>query len=701
MNRLIWNGQELDLSDNTKIGITFQVNNISDLQSRQGNFSNIFKVPKTSKNRLILGFADNVNTQSEVMYKKALVDYFENDIEIVKNGIGIIDSVDKNFNLRILSGTSNIFTSIENITVGKLYQDIPRGDFVWLIQDEIVSSRDGNKPYVFPLVNHKENTDLIDENNIIDVSNMLPHLFVKNIFERIANVNNYNFSGTFIESDIFQKLILSPDKISYSQDIIRGNVSPNPEEPPFPFYDGISGGFDRFTDPIISGSIPEADINEATFTYYFNTTSEPQFIARFNSGYYPSEPEGEFNNTIGFYGEVFFNYALSFKLSKTSGSFTPRTNYGIELQVLDNDTNEILWRKILLDNDDDDYFFPFNFEGSSSIVNLWKPYQKIKFRIRIKLQENKLSGFDYRVSFSESGTGFNQSPLFQSDGARTLFNSSQVYGGIFYFNQFFNMKVVDLIKDVMNLYAVTLDVNDINKTAKFNFNSDISKNKINYIDWTKKNIDVKTIDIRIAIGNYAQNNLFLYAKDDTVLSGFGDSSVIIENETLTNTKTALQLKVSATQSDDLLTNFGSYVIPRIKLRSGVISENKINPRILIFDKKAVSDEFTFKDNTIEVLDFQTNEDIPFAYFNKSGEDNSLHFDFLIPNYYQTFLSLIRINKKIIIYVFLNAMDIINLDFNRPIYINVQSGEVYAEGYFYLNQIYQYIGGLTKVELIKI
>lgn len=704
MNRLFWNDIELELGDQTKIGMTYQVNNVGELQSRQGNFSNIFKIPKTSKNKITLGFSDNVNSNSSVPYNRGSIDYFEGEIAIVKNGIGIVENVDSNFNIRVSSGNSSFIGFIDNITVGSLYQEIPRGDFVWLIHEEIVDSRDGSKPYIFPLVDHFETGNLIDFTDIIDERRLYPHLFIKDILERVADRNNITLEGSFIESDIYPKLLLSPDSLSYAQAIIKGEEKPNPDEPDpvLPFYSGIANGFFPNVDPQISGNIPATGIGGGTFTYYFDTDSPAQFLAYFNSGFYIGEPTGDFNDTIGFYGTIPFSYELSFKVTNTNINFTPAIEYGITLQLIDFETNEVLWEEILLDADDDDYtVIPFDKEGSASVTNTWRPYQKLFFRVRVKLQEAQTTGFDYTVSFSSSGGGFNQSPKFNTSGLDHSFNSSQVYGGIFYFNQFFNILVKDLIKDVMNMFAVTLDYNDQTKTAKFYFNSDIIKNKANYVDWSNKKIDVNTIDIRFVIGDYGQKNNFLYAPNDTVLNGYGNSFILIENNILPLEKNVVELKVSATESDIFSTQSGLKTIPRIKFRSGSIGENKVNNRILILDIENTTYNLTFSDLVSDTPDLSTNTNIPFAYFEKTGADENLNFVELVEKYYSTFKVVVNNSKKITVYILLNSIDISTLNFIKPVYINVQEKQVYAQGYFYINQIYQYKGGLTKVELIKI
>jgi len=690
VNRLIWNGHEVELSNTTKIGITYQVNNIAELQNRQGNFSNIFKIPKTRKNNLIFEFANNTN--SDTNYKRAEVSYYEDEIPIVEDGVGYLESVDEFYNVRVTSGIATIFSKIEWLKVGRLYQDNPRGNFIQWIHDEIVNSRDGSKYYIFPLVA----IDSVETNNIISVSDeinetkILPFLFVRDIFERACALSGYTLGGNFGNSDIMQRLILSPDTMSYSQDIILGNVNPNPDLPAVPFYGYDEPGWGN--DPDFTGTIPRTGLGGGTFTYYIDNISPAGHIAFFYSGYYVGEPPNI--DTIGFYGTVNIEYRMGFNIHNGGSLFTPAIEYGLILEVLDDETNEVLWISTLLDEDNDDWADDngpdFYFEGVGEITKTWKPYQKLKFNVKVKIQEAQTTDLEWEVQFVKFKV------------ADVQFKDIQSYGGVLFFNQMFNMLTTDLMKDVMNMFAVNMEIDDINKIAKFNFQKNVSENKNNnYIDWSNKKIDINGMEISFIVGNYAQRNRFKYTPNDTVKTGYGDSEWLIDNDTLPLDKTVVQLKTSATEHGFETGTTDTFNIPRIKLRLPSQTEQKVNNRILILDKQNMAYNMTFKDGVTQTSDLTTMTDIPFAYFDKIGADYDLRFESLIEIYYTTVKLIIAVNKKVQLYILLNSNDIVNLDFNKPIYLNVQGRGVYVEGYYYLNMVYQYKGGMTKIELAKL
>jgi len=124
MNELIINDRRVDLSENTNIGLTFCANNIGELQNRQGNFSNTFKLPITKNNREIFEWSHLQTSASLMAYKKLKATYIQNGVEIVTEGVAEISSVDNNyFYINVYSGNVDLTDAIGDITVGELYKN--------------------------------------------------------------------------------------------------------------------------------------------------------------------------------------------------------------------------------------------------------------------------------------------------------------------------------------------------------------------------------------------------------------------------------------------------------------------------------------------------------------------------------------------------------------------------------------------------
>ena len=122
MIRLIIAGKEIELSENSKIGVTYQANEIGELQNRQGNVSNLFKIPLTRNNILSLEFVHNIQSPTLFPYKKTLGTIIDNGIEIVSDGEVLIVNTDLNFAyVNVAGGNLDFISAIGEKTIGSLF----------------------------------------------------------------------------------------------------------------------------------------------------------------------------------------------------------------------------------------------------------------------------------------------------------------------------------------------------------------------------------------------------------------------------------------------------------------------------------------------------------------------------------------------------------------------------------------------------
>ena len=150
MNELIINNRRVDLGENTNIGLTFSANNIGELQNRQGNFSNTFKLPTTKNNKEIFEWSHLQTSSSLMPYQTLKATYKQNGIEIISDGIAEINNVDNNYYyVNVYSGNLDLMASIGELTVGQLYEN----DIVynWNLTNNI-AIRDKSRYYIYPLI---------------------------------------------------------------------------------------------------------------------------------------------------------------------------------------------------------------------------------------------------------------------------------------------------------------------------------------------------------------------------------------------------------------------------------------------------------------------------------------------------------------------------------------------------------------------
>jgi len=111
---------ELDLGTD-KPAMTYQVNNIAELEDRQSDHSQSLKLPLTPKNCKFFDFLDSTFTDSNKPYKKYDCRLWASDILISGAGSVLnLISVTDCFNVQILSGFKSIFEILENLPMSDL-----------------------------------------------------------------------------------------------------------------------------------------------------------------------------------------------------------------------------------------------------------------------------------------------------------------------------------------------------------------------------------------------------------------------------------------------------------------------------------------------------------------------------------------------------------------------------------------------------
>jgi hypothetical protein len=701
-NQLFINGKSVDLSDETKIGITKQVNNFGDLTSRQGDFSNTFKIPKTIKNRTIFENSENTNSATLFPYKKHLVDYFEDGIQIVFNGSGtLVNDDEKFYNFKINSGNTSFFDETINQSVGRLY-DVDRETLFafqtdkelgarglavqWFI-DDVISARDGSQFYIFPVIDNKENFNQLT-NGVFDVRRTLPFLFIKDIFERQEIVTQYKLKGSFIDSNIYPKLILSSDSMDYKKSIIDGTEAPIPELQVFPTLEmftqlgfGIYGGSGAY-----SVTLPNTGIGTGQgFVYYFDYSSSDSFLVDFNEVSL-DEPNVD---SIGFKGTLTFE-ATGEILFETSGG-SPSIQYGLAVEVYNTTTNEMIYQEWLLDKADDNYIgSAFAFNHFFNIEGVFHPSHKFKVNFKVKVQEDDLHDISFTLY---SASSFSDKPFFAY--VNVNIETPIQYGNVIFFNQIFNVPRKNVFKDVLNMFYLIAQTNELTRETYLNFFDDIIENIPNALDWSDK-VDTRKKNQTFDFGKFGARNVFRYKENEFVPKDFGNGTIEIEGVETSKEQVLIDLNSSATDSRTI--DFESLVVPQIRTYKSDGNTNKTNNRILIADIQDTAFDIEFSDSFAS-SNFSTN--IPFARFLDPAKEENLDFPSLIPKHFKAIKRILRNPKKIVLQMKLNSIDIKNLNFIIPIKLDVQENEIFVQGHFFISRINAYKNGSASVEFIRL
>jgi len=678
MNELLINGQRLDLSDSTNIGITFSANNIGELQNRQSNFSNTFKVPITKRNSEILEWSHIQISSSQMPYRKNNVTYIQDGVELVAEGFCEVVGVDKGFySLNVYSGNFDFIDSIGNLTVGELFKD--DGIYDWALANAM-NYRAGIDYFVYPLIDwRKDINTYFASNGTINVRQMLPCVIIKKMFERLSQRVKFNLTGAYLRSDVHDNMILSlnnfeklqPPVIRTSQQLTSGRfpvgnatISSNSENPP--------PSSTLYVYPIFRGS------NNPEFKWgdYRPQTTTTIGSLKFSGTYRAVWDIGNKKINAGSFtvvaeirddlGAVLKTESQTYESSQSTGDNTKIREF-YDLIPIDIETDVI------------------NFSSAR------KYSIRLTFKITQRNRQTIFSVYSFRrFAWFPSGTSGTLAVTTDVFERSLEFTGTKAigFGTPLNFPDLFTMKVKDVLKDILNMRGIIIQTNNYTKTVQFNFFQDLKNNISNANDWSSK-LQPNSISMAFKFGKYAKINNMQFKEDsdkDLFVIDQSKTSFTIDNEILENEKLVVQLMHPATVVES---RFNSYSIPVINQLKDANNEFLKNDwRLLQLSRQHTSFDVNYTDG---VSIIPQTKNIPFCKFVPFEDLKNAHYTALIESLNQAKVLKADFN--------LNATDINNLDFTIPIYLDVPSESI--NGYFYLNKIENYKGNITKCEIIRL
>lgn len=201
------NGELCDLSDDTPIAITFQVNNLADLADRQSTYSNTIKLPKSVNNKRILGQAQSDSFTQDAPYVLLPCKLIQNGVEQIRAGVITLQRVSDYFECQITYGIKGVADalkkSIFNPVTGNLvsiedaklvdmdWTDIPIFDYT---QASVAASQTvtGGTGVLFPIIDYG---GTLDTSSTVHTNWMRPGVYFSQILTHIQAYSGYTFSG--------------------------------------------------------------------------------------------------------------------------------------------------------------------------------------------------------------------------------------------------------------------------------------------------------------------------------------------------------------------------------------------------------------------------------------------------------------------------------------------------------------------------
>lgn len=637
------NDQLLDLKSNKGIGLTFHVGSILNISGRSGNLSNKFTVPKTQNNTKILGTILNINTGTNIPYQRNSGRVVQNGVELFPDGLAIVESSGSSYSITIYSGNVSFFDLIKGRNISDL--DWSSSNHKYDIPT-VIASFTNNSDYIYPMVDWGNGVDLLNNTNLQNSDALLPCARISSVLEKMTSFAGYELKGTFKNSNQYERLILSPNKIGLTEEETK-------------FMDGSAS--DIATSLNLNKNVPAGSgTDDTVLTLDYQVFTSDNFTL---DTYSPN------NFTYG----VFTLYYLY-----TSGNQVPNIGAAQNLKL------NIREDGIIISTQTFPAFILFT-SSNTHTSNLLPVYPGRVYKAEIVLESDE-GGVPYIQTYG----------LAESVFTFTVDNDLD-YDQDVIFSRFFDWGQDKFLKDILNQYCLTIQTNEITKQVFLTPLDDIILNLTKQKDWSNK-IDLKKEPlVKFRLSGYAQTNYFNYASDDNVEEDFGQGFFNIDDNSLKFDADIIILNSSAVVSEERIVNQLTPTIPFMKTRGQSFS--KKNSRHLLLDPL---NTLLNLNNTSNGDTGSTSIDIPFCYFRKVGKTDNLDFQSLLDENYIVLQGMTDKIKFISANFLLSEVDVQNLDFTIPIFLDVNTSGFQANGFFYINKISNFKENQsTKVDLIRL
>lgn len=218
MITILLNNNNLDVSENISLPITFSVADIKNPDKREGTYSKTIALPGTKTNNRIFSHIFKVSKLSVSgdfnPNLKAACEIYEDSILILKGSLRLADiSYLENgeivYNCVVFGETSDLFFSISNKKLTDL--DLSAYNHNWT-RTNIINSWTATKGqgYVYPMIDYGTNQDTFQ--NSWAVTDFFPAFYAKQYIDKIFSEAGYTYTSSFFTSDFFKSLIVPYNK---------------------------------------------------------------------------------------------------------------------------------------------------------------------------------------------------------------------------------------------------------------------------------------------------------------------------------------------------------------------------------------------------------------------------------------------------------------------------------------------------------
>lgn len=678
---------DFDLFGNENIVQTLGIFNFEDISARTGEYTNLFTLPLTNNNSMLIEYADYLLSINTAPYRKIECKLIVDGLEF-KSGLFVIEEVSDVIKARFMSGNSNFFNLIKNIYLTDL--DWSSYNHVWNLTNAIASSAN-TSGYVYPVIDYNGQTLAGD---IVDIRKVLPATFGKTALDKMFSELNYTVDYNFDTTD-FEKVLLPYSKRNpeVSDEVLLLNsvdVKTTSLQSFNTLYKQLNAGFlyifnnyqdyPNYTDIVTPGSSQNYNFTARKYTAQYNGNYTINALCELVN--YDFITYTFTSPTVVYYN---LNCNTYLRILKKSGGV-----YSVIKSEL------CAYNTAVYNSTTPPYQGSITGITTTYVTNNTSVTAYLNSGDEIYIQIYSLPVVDWTVNGTTPSYLYaNFAPQYKSNATLTIdLDSELVFGGLITYSSMLpKIKCSDYFKDICIRYGLIPTVNEDTKTVTLNKFDVIYDNMITAVDWSNKIDETTKPVINFKYDNYAQNNNFLHKPDKSVLKTDDNANynLVINNENLELEKT-IYTSPFATSENVTFNSILTAYIGLYDTNTGKF-DNDVQPRICY--SEPVINSFKFTDGSTTSSYINTRR---LWFIDNSLPSLSMGFGFLMPKNSMLLINTLQ-NLKLVKADFnLNLIDIKDIDFFTPVYIES------LQSYFFIPSIKQYNytnPDLTEVELIKL
>ena len=616
MSQVIVDNETIELEAGTVIAVTRQVNDIAEMQDRQGDYSARLRAILTARNSKIFGFTDNPNSTQDKAYQAISGKIRGSGGPIIEDGATRVLQVSDAIEFMINGPSYSFWNDISGLDLHDIdWSDL---DFDYTLAN-IASYANNTSGFVPAIVDYYGYADI---GGNIDIRYTPLSIFFHECVTRIASAQGYSVEGDILADDFYLLVALpfSGDKWQHS---------------------------DRYAE---ERSVDKSLYQSQSFADFSNVSATGKTAAQvtFATG-----------NTFTAIDTSTIDLSVSYNVSNYSKNSGTGNSITIKLVVRKNgtiQTSEVIGQTgagsftssiAVVAGDVIDMYIVADYTVTSGVAN----YQLIFDSINLYTDE-----VNRDIDLGETLT---------AESVLPKMNQKTFLKG--FMNMFGLVPVIDgSTKTLTFKYFDELYTNQANA--------------IDYSEKVVKPSGARHwyVSKETRLGRYGQNNYFRFAEDDTLDNPeYGQGIINVDDLSLEKEYTAVVLPFAA--SENVTVTVSNVIAPKIPFYTsdgaGGYEQTEKPKQRIIYVKRGVS-ALTYYDGTSSTSLLA--KDVPWGNFINPANTQNLGFgNNLLPKYWAWLVKMLDQSKRFTVLMNLTATDVSGFDFFTPIYIKQLGGLFYV------------------------